>query len=155
MVEGPKSMAASIKARLLTMARKQNRAFDLLLVRFALERLLYRLSISTHHDDYVLKGGMLGLTPRPNSSGDKERLGGKERLGSITKQGDGYLRRLLVVVATAVMLMARKDASGQPWMAQILERMPTKIATEALAHKTARNAWAVMARKEVYTPAAV
>jgi predicted nucleotidyltransferase component of viral defense system len=59
MVDGPKNMAASIKARLLTMAREQNRAFDLLLVRFALERLLYRLSISKHGDDYVLKGGML------------------------------------------------------------------------------------------------
>lgn len=91
----------------------------------------------------------LGLTPRPHSSG------GKERLGGITKQGDGYLRRLLVVGATVVMRMARKDASRQPWMAQLLERKPTKIATVALANKTARIAWAVMARKEVYTPAAV
>ncbi|GMN15053.1 MAG: IS110 family transposase [Qipengyuania citrea] len=91
----------------------------------------------------------LGLTPRPHSSG------GKERLGGITKQGDGYLRRLLVVGATAVMRMARKDASRQPWMAQLLERKPTKIATVALANKTARIAWAVMARKEVYTPVAV
>ncbi|MEP2724923.1 IS110 family transposase [Roseibium sp.] len=91
----------------------------------------------------------LGLTPRPHSSG------GKERLGGITKQGDGYLRRLLVVGATAVMRVARKDASPQPWMAQLLERKPTKIATVALANKTARIAWAVMARKEVYTPTAV
>lgn len=53
------------------------------------------------------------------------------------------------------MRMARKDASRQPWMAQLLERKPTKIATVALANKTARIAWAVMARKEVYTPAAV
>jgi transposase len=90
----------------------------------------------------------LGLTPRPHSSG------GKERLGGITKQGDGYLRRLLVVGATAVMRMARKDASRQPWMAQLLERKPTKIATVALANKTARIAWAVMARKEVYAAAA-
>ena len=91
----------------------------------------------------------LGLTPRPHSSG------GKERLGGITKQGDGYLRRLLVVGATAVMRVARKDASPQPWMAQLRERKPTKIATVALANKTARIAWAVMARKEVYTPTAV
>ncbi|MEN8677295.1 MAG: IS110 family transposase [Alteriqipengyuania sp.] len=91
----------------------------------------------------------LGLTPRPHSSG------GKERLGGITKQGDGYLRRLLVVGATAVMRMARKDASRQPWMAKLLERKPTKIATVALANKTARIAWAVMTRKEVYAaPAA-
>lgn len=85
----------------------------------------------------------LGLTPRPHSSG------GKERLGGITKQGDGYLRRLLVVGATAVMRMARKNAARQPWMAQLLERKPAKIATVALANKTARIAWAVMARKVV------
>lgn len=86
----------------------------------------------------------LGLTPRANSSGSKERLGG------ITKQGDGYLRRLLVVGATAVMRMTRKSADRQPWMAQLLGRKPAKIATDALANKTARIAWAVMSRKEVY-----
>jgi len=86
----------------------------------------------------------LGLTPRANSSG------GKERLGGITKPGDGYLRRQLVVGATAVMRMTRKNAERQPWMAQLLERKPAKIATVALANKTARIAWAVMSRKEVY-----
>lgn len=90
----------------------------------------------------------LGLTPRANSSG------GKERLGGITKQGDGYLRRLLVVGSTAVMRMTRKNPARQPWMAGLLERKPTKIATVALANKTARIAWAVMTRKEVYAPAA-
>lgn len=90
----------------------------------------------------------LGLTPRANSSG------GKERLGGITKQGDGYLRRLLVVGATAVMRMTRKNPARQPWMAGLLERKPTKIATVALANKTARIAWAVMTRKEVYAAAA-
>lgn len=59
MADGPKNMAASIKARLLNMSREQGRAFDLLLVRFALERLLFRLSISPHRDNYILKGGML------------------------------------------------------------------------------------------------
>jgi len=90
----------------------------------------------------------LGLTPRANSSG------GKERLGGISKQGDGYLRKLLVVGATAVMRMARKDATRQPWLAQLLERKPVKIATVGLANKTARIAWAVMTRKEVYAAAA-
>lgn len=90
----------------------------------------------------------LGLTPRANSSG------GKERLGGITKPGDGYLRRLLVVGSTAVMRMTRKSPARQPWMAGLLERKPTKIATVALANKTARIAWAVMTRKEVYAPAA-
>lgn len=50
----------------------------------------------------------LGLTPLPHSSG------GKEQLGGISKQGDGYLRKLLVVGATVVMRMARKDAARQP-----------------------------------------
>lgn len=89
----------------------------------------------------------LGLTPRPHSSG------GKERLGGISKQGDGYLRRLLVVGATAVMRIARKDASRQPWLAQLLTRKPVKIATIAFANKTARIAWAVMARNEDYAAA--
>lgn len=86
----------------------------------------------------------LGLTPRPQSSG------GKERLGGITKQGDGYLRRLFVVGAKAVMRMTRKNAARQPWMAWLLERKPTKIATVALANKTARIAWALITRKAVY-----
>ena len=90
----------------------------------------------------------LGLTPRPHSSD------GQEKLGGISKQGDGYLRRLLVVGATAVMRMARKDAARQPWAAQLLTRKPVKVATVALANKTARVAWAVMARNEVYAAAA-
>lgn len=90
----------------------------------------------------------LGLTPRAHSSG------GKERLGGISKLGDGYLRKLLVVGATAVMRMARKDATRQPWVAQLLERKPVKIATVGLANKTARIAWAVMTRNEVYAAAA-
>lgn len=87
-------------------------------------------------------------SPRPHSSG------GKERLGGISKQGDGYLQKLLVVGATAVMRMARKDAARQPWVAQLLERKPVKIATVGLANKTVRLAWAAMARKEIYAAAA-
>ena len=90
----------------------------------------------------------LGLTPKAHSSG------GKDRQVGISKQGDGYLRKLLVVGATAVMRMARKDAARQPWVAQLLERKPVKIATVGLANKTARIAWAVMARKEVYVAVA-
>jgi transposase len=90
----------------------------------------------------------LGIPPRANSSSDKERLGG------ITNQGDGYLRRVLVVGATAVMRVARKNAARQPWMAQLLERKPAKIATVVLANKTVRIAWAMMSRNEVYAAAA-
>lgn len=59
MADGPKNLAASVKQRLLNLARAQGRGFDILLVRFALERLLFRLSQSAHRDNYVLKGGML------------------------------------------------------------------------------------------------
>lgn len=62
--------------------------------------------------------------------------------------------RLLVVGATVVMRMARKDAARQPWLAQLLECKPAKIATVALANKTARIAWAVMLRDEVYAASA-
>lgn len=86
----------------------------------------------------------LGLTPRAHSSG------GKERLRGITKQGDGYIRRLLVNGASAVMRMTRKDATRQPWLARLLERKPAKVAAIALANKSARIAWAIMVRNEVY-----
>lgn len=52
------------------------------------------------------------------------------------------------------MRMVRKKASAHPWAAQLLTRKPVKIATVALANKTARVAWAVMARKEVYAATA-
>jgi len=87
----------------------------------------------------------LGLTPRANSSG------GKERLGGITKMGDGYLRRLLVVGATAVIRMARQRG-GTPWLMGLLERKAPKAAAVALANKMARIAWALMARRESYVP---
>ena len=86
----------------------------------------------------------LGLTPRAHSSG------GRERQAGISKQGDGYIRRLLVVGATAVMRMARKTATDRGRTMQLLERKAPKIVAVALANKTARIAWAVMARDEVY-----
>lgn len=59
MAKAPTNMAKSVKDRLLSIARRDGRVFDVLLVRFALERLLYRLSMSAHRDRFVLKGGML------------------------------------------------------------------------------------------------
>jgi transposase len=86
----------------------------------------------------------LGLTPRANSSG------GRERQAGISKQGDGYIRRLLVVGATAVIRMTRKNAADRGWVAQLLERKRPKVVAVALANKMARIAWAVMARDEFY-----
>jgi transposase len=86
----------------------------------------------------------IGLVPRQNSSG------GKERLGSISKQGDRYLRRLLVVGATAVIRHARAHPDKHPWLMQLLARRPAKVVAVALANKMARIAWAVLAKGESY-----
>lgn len=59
MAREPVNRAASVKDRLLNLARRDGRVFDVVLVRYALERLLYRLSVSEHRDRFVLKGGML------------------------------------------------------------------------------------------------
>lgn len=74
----------------------------------------------------------IGLVPWHNSSG------GKERPGGITKQGDHYLRQLLVVGALAVVRYAQRNGTGRPWLVQLLARRTTKIATVALANKTGR-----------------
>ena len=84
----------------------------------------------------------LGLTPRAHSSG------GKERLGGISKIGDGYLRRLLVMGATAVIRLARQGNPSKVWATRLLERKPARVVSVALANKTARIAWAVLARNQ-------
>ena len=87
----------------------------------------------------------LGLVPRQNSSG------GKERLGRISKMGNGYLRKLLVVGATSVIRRARTSTSASAsWVRALLERRPARVVTVAMANKNARIAWAVLARGEVY-----
>jgi transposase len=91
----------------------------------------------------------LGLTPRTHSSG------GKERLVGITKQGDGYIRRLLVIGATAVIRLARRDNASKAWAAKLLERKSARLVSVALANKTARIAWALLARNQSYVAPAM
>jgi transposase len=87
----------------------------------------------------------IGLVPKQHSSG------GKERLGSISKQGDRYLRSLFVAGALAVIRYAKIHGTGhRPWLTALLGRRPTKVAAIALANKIARMAWAMMAKGERY-----
>ena len=86
----------------------------------------------------------LGLTPLQKSSG------GKERLGRITKMGDKYLRKLLVVGMTSLVRRAKQNPAVDPRLADLLARKPTRVATVAMANKTARVIWAIMARGETY-----
>jgi transposase len=86
----------------------------------------------------------IGLVPRQNSSG------GKEKLGGITKQGDRYLRQLLVVGALAVIRYAQTHGTKRPWLVHLLARRAPKIAAVALANKMARMIWAMMMTGERY-----
>jgi transposase len=87
----------------------------------------------------------IGLVPKQHSSG------GKDRLGSISKQGDRYLRSLFVAGALSVIRYAKiYGTKHRPWLTALLARKPTKVAAIALANKMARMAWAMMARGERY-----
>jgi transposase len=100
-------------------------------------------------DPAIFKSGRdlaawIGLVPRQNSTG------GKERLGGITKAGNGYLRQMLTVGAMAVIRYAQRNSTRRPWLMQLMGRRPTKVAAIALANKTARTVWALMTSGKRY-----
>jgi transposase len=86
----------------------------------------------------------IGLVPRQDSTG------GKQKLGPISKQGDRYLRRILVVGAHSVLRRAKLDPQKYPWLTQLLARRPFKVVAVALANKMARMAWALLAKGGTY-----
>ena len=86
----------------------------------------------------------IGLVPKQNSTG------GKERLGRISKQGDHYLRWLLVAGAMTVIRHAKRRGTTDPWLAAIIADKPTKVAAVALANKNARIAWALLSHGGTY-----
>jgi transposase len=105
--------------------------------------------VATVPDASIFKTGRdfaawIGIVSREDSTG------GKQRLGPISKQGDRYLRRILIVGAFAVLRQARAHPEKYPWVTQLLARKPAKVVAVALANKTARIAWAVLTKKEIY-----
>src|SRR5262245_38657532 len=88
----------------------------------------------------------IGLVPRQASTG------GKAKLGPISKQGDRYLRRILVVGAHSVLRRVKHNPQKYPWLAQLLARRPFKVVAVALANKMARVAWALLASGGHYRP---
>jgi len=88
----------------------------------------------------------IGLVPRQDSTG------GKQKLGPISKQGDRYLRRILVVGAVSVLRRAKLNPEKYPWLTQLLARRPFKVVAIALANKMARIAWALLANGSHYRP---
>ena len=104
---------------------------------------------ATVSDPKVFRSGRdfaawIGLVPREDSTG------GKQKLGPISKRGDQYLRRILVVGACAVLKQARLQPEKYPWLTQLLARRPFKVVAVALANKMARVAWALLAKGVVY-----
>jgi transposase len=101
-------------------------------------------------DPSVFKSGRdfaawLGLTPRQNSSG------GKQTLGAITKQGNRYIRKLLVLGATSLLnVVGKRKGALRDWIVALLAKKPARLVTVALANKLARILWAMMKTGESF-----
>ena len=107
--------------------------------------------VATVPDASIFKTGRdfaawIGIVSREGSTG------GKQRLGPISKQGDRYLRRLLIVGALSVVRQAKAHPEKYPWLSKLLAHKPAMVAAVALANKMARVAWAVLTKKEIYRP---
>jgi transposase len=89
----------------------------------------------------------LGLVPRQDSSG------GKERLQGISKRGDVYLRTLLIHGARSVLLRLKgRSNQADGWLARLAERRNPNIAAVALANKNARIVWALLRHGREFQP---
>jgi transposase len=89
------------------------------------------------------------LQPGSGSYRGKIRPAAK-KLGPISKRGDQYLRRILVVGAHAVLKRARHQPEKYPWVTRLLERKPFRVVAVAVANKMARVAWALLTRRGSY-----
>ncbi len=87
----------------------------------------------------------LGIVPRQKSSG------GKQRLGKMSKAGQGDIRRLLIIGAMSrITPMGRRKITPGSWLARMLERKPKMLVAVALANKMARMIWAMLTKEEDY-----
>jgi len=86
----------------------------------------------------------LGLTPKPHSSG------GKERLGAISKMGNRYIRRLLYLGAMGVISTRKRTDPGDDWLGRMLAKKPLKVVAVALANRMARAVWAMLRTGEAW-----
>lgn len=107
-------------------------------------KLIATAIVSTIPDPGVFESGRnfaawLGLTPRQYSSG------GKQTLGTITKQGNRYIRKLLVLGATSLLnVVGKRKGALRDWIVALLAKKPARLVTVALANKLARIVWAMM-----------
>lgn len=91
----------------------------------------------------------IGITPRANSSG------GKERIGRISKRGNKQLRTLLIVGATSILKQARRGVHLPSWIISLMRRRPYKVVAVALANKMARTIWALLVKGGTYEAPAI
>jgi Transposase and inactivated derivatives len=89
----------------------------------------------------------LGLTPKPHSSG------GRERLGAISKMRNRYIRRLLYLGAMGVISTRKRTDPGEDWLGCMMEKKPLKVVAIALANRMGRQIWAMPRTGEAWRAA--
>jgi transposase len=109
--------------------------------------LVARFGDASHFNRGRQAAASVGLTPRHHGTG------GKNRLLSITKRGDRYLRSILIHGARAVVSQAkRRDDRLSRWATELAQRSHMNVAAVALANKTVRMAWAMLRNGTDYDP---
>ena len=89
----------------------------------------------------------LGLTPKPHSSG------GKERLGAISKMGNRYIRRLLYLGAMGMISTRKRSDPSDDWLGDLIRTKPLKVVAFALTNRMARQIWAMLRTGEAWRAA--
>src|SRR6202023_3195515 len=134
----------------ITNAQAQNEMTRLLYKVPGIGKIIASVIAASVPDPSVFKSGRdftawLGLTPRQNSSG------GKQALGAITKQGNRYIRKLLVLGATSLLnVVGKRKGALRDWIVGLLAKKPARLVTVALANKLARILWAMMKTGESF-----